>query len=139
MTQRNIHGGHEFHFEGNLLVARSWGSWNLEAVRLYAGQWREALLKQDLTSWGACIDCVDWKLATPEAWDENMAFASWICDNGCCFLGITYSKEFIKLLSSKDIKQASSNSDMVFATFEKHNECYSWCQHQANALDLGTL
>ena len=35
MKQRNVHGGHEFHFEGNLLVARSWGSWNLEAIELY--------------------------------------------------------------------------------------------------------
>ena len=40
MTQRNVHGGHEFHFEDNLLIARSWGAWNNEAIILYGNEWR---------------------------------------------------------------------------------------------------
>lgn len=134
MKQRNVHGGHEFHFEGNLLVARSWGSWNLEAIELYQSQWRAELLKNGLKVWGACIDSTEWEIATPDAWEGIHLFVTWISNHGCRFNGVTYSKNMIASMSTQSVGKATENTEMVFKTFADHDECLVWCRAQAKAL-----
>lgn len=130
MALREMHGGHEFHFEGNLLIAKSWGAWNLEKILSVQDDWKQEILKRNLPVWGSCIDCREWELSTPDAWDEIFIFSKWTYDHGCRFNGNSFSKKMITNMVGEAIDETAPLVE--FQAFENHDECLAWCQKKAD-------
>ncbi|MGF1740501.1 hypothetical protein L4C34_05335 [Vibrio profundum] len=129
MTQRNIHGGHEFHFEGNLLIGRSWGSWNLEAITTYADAWKSEVLSRNLGYWGSCVDSRQWELATPDALDDIFTFTNWCYEHGCRFNGTVVDSVMADKMIVNEYEKHDSQLD--YRTFTDYQACLIWCRFQA--------
>lgn len=129
MTQRSIHGGHEFHFEGNLLVARSWGSWNLEAIRTYANEWKQEALKRNFSHWGSFVDGREWELATPEALSEIFDLSYWLYEHGYRFNGNVVSSSVASTIIQNE--QSKRMPELKVKSITNFQECLDWCKVQA--------
>ncbi|MGF1740584.1 hypothetical protein L4C34_05805 [Vibrio profundum] len=129
MTQRNIHGGHEFHFEKNLLIGRSWGAWNDEAIILYGNLWKAEVGKKGFKYWGYCVDVREWELATPSAIDLIFTLTDWCNKHGGIFSGNIVSNIVTDhVITDEHNKREYEHENR---TFTNEQECLKWCRAKA--------
>lgn len=121
MTQRNVHGGHEFHFEDNLLIARSWGAWNNEAIILYGNEWRTEVEKKGFKFWGYCIDVREWELGTPSSIEHISTLIEWCAQRGAVFSGLLDNNVVSTHVIMEEHKRTVDEGD--YRTFTNEQEC----------------
>lgn len=123
MTQSGAHGEYQILAEGNILLCRIHGSWNLHCANNFVADITERVKQFGGQPWARVINMTNYQLGTPEVTERMHRFGEWANENGCIQHNFIFSNDL-----QKDQVSTAYAAVLEFGIFENEAEAVAHCR-----------